>query len=173
MYLFVKRIVYYCASSSLLTLFSLTASAGGDAMPKIAPLESTPLNAMQEFMLHALANTPYFALIEGTSVEVVDLPDDDPSDNYAEQKIVYRANVKHTFRGQQSKTIQYFAIVEKGEAASADQKTMLISLCASKEGLYWPGTGSSFPATEENKALVTLRAKQLSPAQDKFSLCDA
>lgn len=129
-------------------------------------------NPQQHFMLEAVANTPYFALVRHTGVRVEPLPDSDPSDDFAEEKQIYSADVLTVFRGPTTATITYFMVAESGEETSVNSEPFLLSLCAAEEGLYWPGTGASFPATEENIALVRAAMATLPDAQSSYTHCE-
>ncbi len=120
----------------------------------------------------SITNTPYSALIRITSVKVIDLPDADKSDDFAEQKLIYNADVIETYRGEETKNISYMMRVEKGEKPNFPKTPFIITLCKSKEGFYWPGVGANFSADNRLRALAKKTAKQTDDQQSYFSDCE-
>lgn len=152
--------------------FASMVSAGGDASVDGGNAKvKLSLNTMQSFMLESLAGSPYFALVEHTSYDIVELDGHSNSASF-EQKVIYHANPIRVFRGVDSEKISYFAIVEKGEHVAISPEPKLISLCHSDEGYYWPGVGSSFPSTKENIELITEAVSDLPKVQKVYSMCD-
>lgn len=158
----------------LLLLMFLTLSCEGRAKDYEAEkqLADTELLQQKKYLQKALKDTPYSALIKITSVKTIDLPDKDPSDDYAEQKLVYQAEVIETYRGKKHQQLSYEMYIEKGEAVEHDKKPFIVTLCQSKDGFYWPGVGASFSA---DKRLITFAKKQanlLDKKQTTFNGCD-
>ena len=125
-----------------------------------------------KYFQQALEDTPYVALIKITSVETIELPDPDTSDDYAEQKSIYHARVLETYRGSKSSHISYVMYTEIGDEVEHPKDTFIITLCQSKEGLYWPGVGASFSADKRLIELAKTHSKQLNENQVSFSACD-
>ena len=134
------------------------------------------LASMMEALENAITDTPYCALIQYTSVEVVPVPDPDPNDDDVEEKQIYHARVLETFRGQHMKKISYMLICEKGEYASEHAsivgKKSVITLCLDNEGFWYPGTGSKFPATEEVIKTAQRIGQRLNFVKQSFSDCE-
>ena len=125
-----------------------------------------------KYMQKALEHTPFSALIKITSVKTIDIPDDDPSDDYAEQKLIYKAKVIETYRGRVSGELSYDMYIEKGESAEFIDEPFIITLCQSKDGFYWPGVGASFSADKRLIELAKKQARQLDKKQTSFNGCD-
>lgn len=102
--------------------------------------EAFMLEAIEDF----ISSTPYCALIQHTSVDV--RPD---SNDHLSEINIYHAKVLETFRGQEFNNISYVLISDKGSDPTLVKEPVVITLCADKEGFFWPGTGSIFEATEE------------------------
>lgn len=128
--------------------------------------------ALIQALENAISDTPYSALIQHISVDVISVPDFNPNDDYVEEKHIYHAKVLGTYRGQKLKNINYTMFVEKGEAAFINKEPFVVILCVNNEGFYWPGTGSSFPATDE----ILKAAKRISQngklTQQSFPYCE-
>ncbi len=125
----------------------------------------------EEFMLEAIedfiSSTPYCALIQHTSVDV----SPDPNDPYSEKNI-YHAKVLETFRGQKLKNISYILISDKGADSTLIEEPVVITLCADKEGFFWPGTGSMFEATEKVIKKARRIGKKLKFVKQSFPDCE-
>lgn len=120
----------------------------------------------------SVLNTPYSALIRITSVDSIQLPDDDPSDDYSERKDVYHADVLETYRGESVKNITYLMYVEQGESAEFSRDPFIVALCRSDDGLYWPGVGASFAADEKLVEIARKAGGQADRGQVVFSDCE-
>lgn len=125
-----------------------------------------------EAIVESIVNTPYSALIRITSVTTIDLPDTDKSDDYAEQQFIFKANVIETYRGEAKKNISYMMRVERGEEANFPKYPVIITLCKSNEGFYWPGVGAMFSADSRLRNLAKEIAKQTDNKQIFFEDCE-
>ena len=123
-------------------------------------------------IVKSITNTPYSALIRLTSIETVDLPDADKSDDFSEQQFIYNADVIETYRGEIKKTISYMMLVEKSEKADFSKVPFIITLCTSNEGFYWPGVGASFSADSRLITLAKKAAEQTDNKQTLFNDCE-
>ncbi len=112
------------------------------------------------------------ALVQHTGVDVTEIADTDPSDDFAEQKLVYHAKVVKQFRGPKMATISYTSIIEKGEEPSIDPSPVLLSLCAEEGQWFDPGVGARFSASQMNLDLLTSALKQLPSQQTRYELCE-
>ena len=158
----------------LLLMIFLTSAceAGSNKNEATEQLTDSEFLQQAKYMQKAFEQTPYAALIKIISVKTVDIPDDDTSDDYAEQKRVYQAKVIETYRGRVSGELSYEMYIEKGESAEYTEEPFIITLCQSKDGFYWPGVGASFSA---DKRLIELAKKQVSKLVEKqtsFAGCD-
>jgi len=158
----------------LLFMVFLTSAceAGSNKNEAAKHLTDSEFLQQSKYMQKAFEQTPFSALIKIISVKTIDIPDDDPSDDYVEQKLVYQAKVIETYRGSVGSELSYDMYIEKGESAEFIEEPFIITLCQSKEGFYWPGVGASFSA---DKRLVDLAKKQvnkLDKKQTSFSGCD-
>ncbi|GLQ33605.1 hypothetical protein [Litoribrevibacter albus] len=122
----------------------------------------------ESFLVEAIQNTPYSAVVKHIRVDV--LPSDQP--DFTEQHIYY-AQVLETFRGEELSTINYSMFVEEGEDTIIDQNPVIVTLCKDDEGFYWPGTGAQFEGTT---ALISLAKKhsvrKTESNQTHFSHCN-
>lgn len=125
--------------------------------------EALMLEAIENFM----SSTPYCALIQHTSVDV----SPDPNDPYSVINI-YHARVLETFRGQNLKNIRYMLISDKGADSTLIKEPVVITLCADKEGFFWPGTGSMFEATEAVVKKARRIGQQLKSVKQAFLECE-
>ena len=123
-------------------------------------------------IVKSITNTPYSALIRITSVETIDLPDADKSDDFSEQQFIYNADVIETYRGEIKKNISYMMQVEKGEEAGFSEVPFIITLCTSNESFYWPGVGASFSADSRLISLAKKAATQTDNKQTLFNDCE-
>lgn len=135
-------------------------------------LPENEFSFQSEAIVQSIANTPYSALIRLISVEVIDLPDPDESDGFAEQKFIYTADVLETYRGEKTDRIFYIMRVEKGETPDFPGAPFIITLCKSKEGFYWPGVGASFSADNRLRALAKEAAKKADRQPRDFGDCE-
>lgn len=125
--------------------------------------EAFMLEAIEDF----ISSTPYCALIQHTSVDV----SPDPNDPYSEKNI-YHARVLETFRGQNFNNISYILISDKGADSTLIKEPVVITLCADKEGFFWPGTGSMFEATEEVVKKARKIGQKLNFVKQSFPDCE-
>ena len=125
-----------------------------------------------EFLKKAIVNTPYSALIKVTSVDTFDVPDSDKLDDYAEQKLTYHANVIEPYRGKMDKNITYVMYIEKGEEVEYPKEALIVTLCQSKDGLFWPGVGASFSSDGRLRELAKKYSQQLNKQQTSFDDCE-
>lgn len=158
----------------LLVMILLTSAceAGSNNVEFKQILSDSELLQQSSYLKKSLEDTPYSALIKITSIKTIDVPDDDPSDDYAEQKLVFQAEVIETYRGSKRSELSYEMYIEKGESAERMEAPFIITLCQSKDGFYWPGVGASFSA---DKRLIELAKKQVShldKKQTSYSGCD-
>jgi len=135
-------------------------------------LTDSELLNQSKYMQKAIEQTPYSALVKITSVKTVDIPDDDPSDDYAEQKLVFQVTVIEAYRGSLSTKVSYDMYIEKGESAEFVKEPFIITLCQSKDGFYWPGVGASFTADKRLIELAKKHASHLDNKQTSFIECD-
>lgn len=119
-----------------------------------------------------MKDTPYCALIQHTSVDIIPVPDPFPNDGDVEEKHIYHAKVLETYRGQKLKNISYTLVCEKGEETTIIKQPFIITLCADKEGFFWPGTGSDFEATQENLKTARRISKKLKSVKQSFPYCE-
>lgn len=158
----------------LLFMIFLTSACEASSYNIEAEKQLTDSEFLQQskYFQKAFEHTPFSALIKITSVKTIDIPDDDPSDDYAEQKLVYQAKVIETYRGRISSELSYDMYIEKGESAEFIEEPFIITLCQSKDGFYWPGVGASFSADKRLIELAKKQASQLDKKQTSFSGCD-
>jgi len=158
----------------LLCMVCLTSACEAGSNNTEAEQQLTDAEFLQqsEYFQKAFEATPFSALIKITSVKTIDIPDDDPTDDYAEQKLVYQAKVIETYRGKIAGELSYEMYIEKGEGAEYIKEPFIITLCQSKEGFYWPGVGASFSADKRLRDLAKQQARQLDKKQTTFSACD-
>jgi len=158
----------------LLLMIFLTSAceANSDKSETAKQLTDSEFLQQAKYMHKAFEHTPFSALIKITSVKTIDIADDDPSDEYAEQKLVYQAKVIETYRGRVSSELTYDMYIEKGESAEFIDEPFIITLCESKDGFYWPGVGSIFSADKRLIELAKKQASQLDKKQTSFSGCD-
>jgi hypothetical protein len=123
-------------------------------------------------MQQAFRETPYAALVEVISIKTIDLPDDDPTDDYSEQKLIYQVNVIETYRGEKRSQLSYDMYIEKGDSVESSNEPFIITLCQSEEGFYWPGVGAGFPADKRLIAMAKEISKQIDNTQMSFTGCD-
>ena len=157
----------------LLMVFSASAcEAGSNNIETEIQLSEREFLQQSKNMQKSLEHTPFSALIKITSVETIDVPDDDPSDDYAEQKLIFQAKVIETYRGRKRSVLAYDMYVEKGESVESIEVPFIITLCQSKDGFYWPGVGASFSADKRLIELAKKQTRQLDKKQKAFSSCD-
>lgn len=157
----------------LLLIFMTPACEGGSTdQVDTEKLTAKKFQQQSNYLLQALKDTPYSALVKITSVKTIDLPDDDPEDDYAEQKLVYNADVIETYRGALSSKLSFNMYVEKGDSIGFDDEPFIITLCKSKDGFYWPGTGASFSADAKLLTLAKEQVSKLDKSQTTFNSCD-
>lgn len=118
------------------------------------------------FLEGAISDTPYSALIQYTGVDVIR----EQKDNV--EKHIYHAKVIETYRGQKSENISFYLYCEAGEGLDNDDKPVVITLCNDNEGLYWPGVGAEFEASQEViRAARRISKKYRSVKQQSFPYC--
>jgi len=158
----------------LLFMIFLTSAceAGSNNIEAEKQLSDSEFLQQSKFMQKAFEHTPFSALIKITSVKTIDIPDADPSDDYAEQKLVYQAKVIETYRGSITSELTYDMYIEKGESAEFIEEPFIITLCQSKDGFYWPGVGASFTADKRLIELAKKQASRLDKKQTSFSGCN-
>ncbi len=118
-------------------------------------------------MEDAISTTPYSALILHASVDVISVLDDDSI-----EKHIYHAKILETYRGQKLENISYTMFVEKGETVFTNKEPFVVILCVNNEGFYWPGTGSSFPATEKIVEAAKRISQNVKLIQQSFPYCE-
>lgn len=151
---------------------SACASEASQETPVSESADSEMSHYMLDELKQAIQQTPYSAIIQQTSVDVIAMKDPDPSDEYAEEKHVYHAKVLKTLRGDPGSTIEYFLVTEKGDTPSLEEGSVIITLCKNREGYYWPGTGSIFPLNKSTQAVVAKTLLSLPQNQTSFSNCN-
>jgi len=158
----------------LLFMILLTSAceAGSNKSEAAKQLTDSEFIQQSKYMQKAFEQTPFSALVKITSVQTIDIPDDDPSDDYAEQKLIYKAKVIETYRGRVSGELSYDMYIEKGESAEFIDEPFIITLCQSKDGFYWPGVGASFTADKRLIGLAKKQVSKLNKGQRSFSGCD-
>ena len=135
-------------------------SCFGDSLPNSDQQNNVAmLNALRETLL----NTSYAALIQQQKVTVTPLDDPDPQDDYNPSLHIYTARVLETFNGQHKNRISYRMRVTMEESTFIDPEPVIIALCEDKDGLYWPGTGSIFPA---NSVTIDLARSLKKPIEE-------
>ena len=146
--------------------------AGRAEMRKKAELTEKDFILQSEALKKAIVKTPYSALIKVTSVDIFDMPDSDKSDDYAEQKLTYHAKVIESYRGKADRNITYVMYIEKGEDVGHPKEAFIITLCQSRNGLFWPGVGASFSSDYRLRELARKHSKQFSNQQSSFEDCE-
>lgn len=127
-------------------------------------LNQAQIEAISPYLLSAVAETPYSAVIRHTDAKVIEGTDDS-------QHIFY-AEVIDTIRGERRDRIHYAMSAEPDEALSLDDAEVLITLCINDDGFYWPGTGAQFPAHEQLIQRAKNHVLSASTNQSHFSQCD-
>jgi hypothetical protein len=123
-------------------------------------------------MQQAFKETPYAALVKVISVKTIDILDDDPADDYTEQKLVYEVNVIETYRGEKRSQLSYDMYIEKGDSVESSNELSIITLCQSKDGFYWPGVGAGFSANKRLIAVAKKISRQLDNKKISFAGCN-
>lgn len=155
---------------------------GGTATPVVSaqvplPQVNETASSMKESLERAVAQTPYSALVIHTRVDIEPLRPKkgasmDP-DEYTEERTVYYARVLETFRGKAVQQVRYEMWGERGEAVVIDSKPQILTLCSGSRGLYWPGTGASFPADQELLVLARRAGREAAAGSSrKFVQCN-
>lgn len=155
---------------------------GGAAAPVVSaqvpqPQINETVSSMAESLERAVAQTPYSALVIHTRVDIEPLrlkkgASIDP-DEYTEERTVYYARVLETFRGKAVQQVRYEMWGERGEAVVIDSKPQILTLCSGPRGLYWPGTGASFPADQELLVLARRAGRDAAAGSSrKFLQCN-
>jgi len=125
-----------------------------------------------EALARAILATPYSALVQIESAESIEVPDEDPQDDYSEVKQLYRARVLENYRGEPASQITYVMFVEEGEELDGTSEPFILTLCSSEDGLYWPGVGASFSGTDRLRERARELARASDPEQTSFDDCD-
>jgi len=134
--------------------------------------EQQRLALMMEALEGFISNTPYCALIQYTSVDVVPVPDPYPDDDDVEEKHVYHAKVLETYRGQQLDNISYIETTESGEGAHISAEPVVVTLCVDKDEFFWAGTGSVYPATDEVIKAARRISQKVKSVKQSFTFCE-
>jgi hypothetical protein len=129
-------------------------------------LTEAEYSLQSQYLEQALKNTPYAALVTITKVDVIDLPDTDPANDYFEQKLIYHAEVLQSFKDNENAKISYIMYIEAGDTLDYPKEPFIITLCESIDGLYWPGVGASFSANERLISLAQQYSNNLHSSQD-------
>ncbi|HFQ5281842.1 hypothetical protein [Vibrio vulnificus] len=103
--------------------------------------DSEVFETQAPFLIEAIVNTPYSAVVRHTNVDVIN-----ESDTGSITQFVYEAEVIETLRGKQHKRIRYTLYVEQGEDVTLDTTPVIITLCSDNDEYYWPGVGAQFSA---------------------------
>lgn len=127
-------------------------------------LNQAQIEAISPYLLSAVAETPYSAVIRHTDAKVIEGTD-------GSQHLFY-AEVINTIRGEHRDRIHYAMSAEPDEALSLDDAEVLITLCINDDGFYWPGTGAQFPAHEQLIQRAKNHVLSASTNQSHFSQCD-
>ena len=132
--------------------------------------------AQAEFLRKAVAGTPYSALVV-TRVDIAPLgrakvPSQGQPAEAGEERHTYHAKVLETFRGAKVPSIRYEMVVEGGESAELSSRPQIVTLCKGPRGLYWPGTGASFPGGADSVAQARAAARQAGNQASAASQCD-
>ncbi|MCT7359937.1 hypothetical protein [Thalassolituus pacificus] len=127
-------------------------------------LNQAQIEAISPYLLSAVAETPYSAVIRHTEAKVIEGTDG--------SQHLYYAEVTDTIRGEHRDRIHYVMSAEPDEALSLDDAEVLITLCINDDGFYWPGTGAQFPAHEQLIQRAKNHVLNASTNQPHFSQCD-
>ncbi|PHS62694.1 MAG: hypothetical protein COB09_14240 [Thalassobium sp.] len=127
-------------------------------------LNQVQIEAISPYLLNAVAETPYSAVIRHTDAKVIEGTDG--------SQHLYYAEVTDTIRGEHRDRIHYVMSAEPDEALSLDDAEVLITLCINDDGFYWPGTGAQFPAHEQLIQRAKNHVLSASTNQSHFSQCD-
>jgi hypothetical protein len=127
-------------------------------------LNQAQIEAISPYLLNAVAETPYSAVIRHTDAKVIEGTDG--------SQHLYYAEVTDTIRGEHRDRIHYAMSAEPDEALSLDDAEVLITLCINDDGFYWPGTGAQFPAHEQLIQRAKNHVLSASTNQSHFSQCD-
>ena len=127
-------------------------------------LNQAQIEAISPYLLSAVAETPYSAVIRHTEAKVIEGTDG--------SQHLYYAEVTDTIRGEHRDRIHYVMSAEPDEALSLDDAEVLITLCINDDGFYWPGTGAQFPAHEQLIQRAKNHVLSASTNQSHFSQCD-
>lgn len=127
-------------------------------------LNQAQIEAISPYLLNAVAETPYSAVIRHTDAKVIEGTDG--------SQHLYYAEVTDTIRGEHRDRIHYVMSAEPEEALSLDDAEVLITLCINDDGFYWPGTGAQFPAHEQLIQRAKNHVLSASTNQSHFSQCD-
>jgi len=120
-------------------------------------LETDKQNPILIALEEAMMNKSYSGLIEPYKLEKTILEDDDPTDDFVEQKVTIYANVIENFNGINKSEISYYMILDSKEEVILNKEKKIVCLCEKNNELFWPGTGSSFP----NQEIVIKKANEL------------
>lgn len=160
--------------STALSLFACDKNAPINAAASFASVEQKIQISpeLTEGLASAIRGTPYVALVQLKEHTRIQLNDDLSEESPTDSRIDYLADVLETLRGEPHKQITFYQIVEAGEEPMAMQTPFIISLCHDDTGYYWPGTGSSFPYSEETLSLAKAAAKEPIKSDAIEAYCD-
>ncbi|HFQ4839190.1 hypothetical protein [Vibrio vulnificus] len=144
----------------LVVLMASSTSAKSDT-------DSEVFETQAPFLIEAIVNTPYSAVVRHTNVGVIN-----ESDTGSITQFVYEAEVIETLRGKQHKRIRYTLYVEQGEDVTLDTTPVIITLCSDNDEYYWPGVGVQFSAASSFVQAAKNSASQVVKHQSHFAFCD-
>ncbi len=127
-------------------------------------LNQAQIEAISPYLLSAVAETPYSAVIRHTDAKVIEGTDG--------SQHMYYAEVVDTIRGEHRNRIHYSMWAEADEAVSLDDAEVLITLCKNDDGYYWPGTGAQFPADKQLIQRAKNHTSAIASGQTHFSQCE-
>lgn len=146
------------------------------ASPHVFPSPVESITAQEKaFLMEAVAETPFSALVVHSSVTIQPEPKKKRSRGelpvVTEERHIYQARVLEVFRGKPTTSVRYEMVVESGETSGLSSKPQIVTLCSGPRGLYWPGPGAIFSATQEAVAVARVAGRQAA-SPEKFPQCD-
>ena len=114
---------------------------------------ANPNNAQQEFIAESVLNTSFVAVVSHKKLTKLSSNKND-GDEYE-----LSAEIISIISGRKQKVINYRMFVEPGEEVVLNQDPVILFLCESEEGYYWPGVGAEFPATASSIKAASKAAK--------------
>lgn len=165
-----------CLATVVSSVFSIAGEPSQGMQGSPPSMDVTEIEA-KEFLIKSIPETHYSALVVHTRVSIKSVNEKrklrGQSVNITEEVHTYHARVIETFRGQPRTHIQYEMVTEPGEGAALSSAPRILTLCAGPRGLYWPGTGASFPATKEFVTIARRVGQQVAAAKSRnFPQCD-